>query len=52
MQIGEQHLIGPHPGVFLGDRFLDLEQQLTAPPDVVRGVEELRAGGQEILVGQ
>ncbi len=37
--------------VLLGDRLLDLEQQLGLGPDLVGGVEDLGARGEELLVG-
>ena len=50
VQVGEQHLVLAHAVVLLGDRLLDLEHQVAGGPHVVGGVEDLRAGGDVVLV--
>ena len=44
VQVGEEHLAGAHPRVFLGDRLLDLEDQLGGPPHLVGVGQDRRAG--------
>ena len=51
MQVGEEHLALAHPVVLLGDRLLDLEDQVAGRPDLVGGRQDLRAGGDVLLVG-
>jgi len=51
VQIGEEHLAGPHPRVLLGDRLLDLENQLAGGPHVVGAAEDGRAGRRVVAVG-
>ena len=52
MQVGEEHLVlaGAEPWVLDGDRLLDAEHHVGGGPDVVRVVEDLRPGGDEVLV--
>ncbi len=50
MQVGEQHLVLAHPVVFLGDRLLDLEDEVAGLPDVVGGGQDLRARAGEVGV--
>jgi hypothetical protein len=50
VQVGEQHLPGPHARVFLGDRLLDLEDQVTGLPDVIGRGEDRRPGRGEVTV--
>jgi hypothetical protein len=50
VQVGEQHLVLAHPRVFLGDRLLDLQDQLTGAPDIIGGVEDACTGRDEVGV--
>jgi hypothetical protein len=52
VQIGEQHLARSHPVVFLGDRFLDLENQIGLAPHVVGGGNDPRTGGLVLRIGE
>ena len=51
VQVGEEDLALAHPVVLLGDRLLDLEDQVAVAPHVVGGGEDRRAGGDVLLVG-
>ncbi|GAB3843423.1 hypothetical protein GCM10029963_18230 [Micromonospora andamanensis] len=51
MQVGEEHLPLAHPVVLLGDRLLDLEHQFRDVPDLVGALQDLGAGGGELLIG-
>ncbi len=50
VQVGEQHLVPAHARVFLGDRFLDLEDQLALRPHLLGGGQHLRASREVVLV--
>jgi hypothetical protein len=50
MQVREQHLALAHPAVLLGDRLLDLEDELGAAPHVVRAVEDGGTGHRVVRV--
>ena len=50
VQVREQHLALAHPVVLLGDRLLDLEDQLAGGPDVVGRRQDRGARGDELLV--
>ncbi|GAA2984607.1 hypothetical protein GCM10017559_00220 [Streptosporangium longisporum] len=51
MQVGEEHLALAHPVVLLGDRFLDLQDQVPLGPHVVGRVHDGRAHVPEVGVG-
>ena len=51
MQVGEQRLALAHAAVLGLDRLLHLEQQVGLGPHLVGGVDHLRAGGLEVVVG-
>ena len=51
VQVGEERLALAHPAVLGLDGLLDLEQQIGLGPHLVGGVDDLRAGGLEVAVG-
>ena len=51
VQVGEEGLALAHAVVFLGDRLLDLEDQVGGAPDLVGVAEDLRTRVGELLVG-
>src|SRR5262249_46315509 len=52
VQVGEQDLVPAHPVVLGRDRLLDLQDQIAGGPDLVRGGQDGRAGGDVLLVGE
>ena len=52
MQVGEQHLVLAQAGVFLGDGFFDLQEQVGGVPYLVGGLKDLGACGFEVFVGE
>ena len=50
MQVGEEDLAAAQAAVLLRLRLLDLENQLGALPELVRVLDELRAGVEVVLV--
>ena len=50
VQVGEQHLVGPHAREFLGDRLLHLQDEVRLAPDLVRRAEHSCAGPLELGV--
>src|ERR1700722_5393052 len=51
MQVGEQGLAMPHTRVLDWRRLLDLEYQVGVPPHALCGVDQFRACGLELRVG-
>ena len=53
VEIREEHLSAPRAekGILLGNRFLDLQDHVRCGPDLRRVVDDRRAGGDEVLVG-
>src|SRR5215213_11784822 len=51
MQVREQCLAFVHPVVFDGDRLLDLQDQLSLGPHVVRVGDNSRSGSGELPIG-
>src|SRR5690606_30344662 len=49
VQVGEEGLAAAHPVVLLGDRLLDLQQQVGGGPHLVGRVEYPPAGGDVLL---
>lgn len=50
MQVGEERLVLAEAVVLLGDRLLDLEEEVGGGPDLVGGGEDLRPGCDVLLV--
>lgn len=50
MQVGEERLVLAEAVVLLGDRLLDLEEQVGGGPDLVGGGEDPRPRGDVLLV--
>jgi hypothetical protein len=52
MEVGEQDLagLGAQTRILRGDRLFDLQHEVRRTPHVVRGTEDLPAGGDEVLV--
>lgn len=50
MQVREEGLVLAEAVVLLGDRLLDLQQQVRGGPDLVGGGQDLRPGGDVLLV--
>lgn len=51
VEVGEERLVLAQPVVLLGDRLLDLQQQVGRGPDLVGGAEEGGTGGGVLVVG-
>ena len=52
VEVGEEHQVLAQPVVLLLHRLLDLEHQVGLAPHLVGAVDQHRAGGGEVGVGQ